>query len=973
MFQDIYKKIEERPMPEIGGTGTVYEHVRTGAKVFAVKAEDPNKVFYIGFRTTPSDSTGVAHILEHSVLCGSEKFPLKDPFVELVKGSLNTFLNAMTYPDKTVYPVASCNDRDFMNLMDVYLDAIFHPRIYSEKKIFEQEGWHYEVDEKGELSINGVVYNEMKGVYSSPDAILERYTMNSLFPHTTYGVESGGDPEVIPQLSYENFLRFHGTYYHPSNAYIYLYGDMDMEEKLLWMDENYLSKYDRKEMDTRVTEEPVPAEPAYMEKAYAVNSEEGIAEKNYLSENYVIPGGMDNLKGLAWEVLEFILLNAPGAPLKEALVKAGIGEDIYGGLSDGIRQPYFSVIAKNAKKEDLERFRTVIRDVITDLCENGLSEKSLRAALNYTEFKYREADSGRMPAGLDYGLTALDSWLYDRDPFEFLRYEEEFKELKKNVGTGWYERLLRETLLENGFRSTVVIVPKPGLTAEKEEALKKKLSEVKKSLTAGELDDIRREAEALTRYQEEPDGEEAKKTLPRLSLSDIGRDAEKSHTTLRNGIIHTDIPTRGIAYIRLLHDISGFTEEEVQYVSFLKELYGEMDTEDHSYVDLSDEVLLETGGISFGTTSYMHDAKDAFGTCFTPTLTGTIRVLESNMEKGLALSREIFLKTDLSDGERVVEKLLEAKARQQAALDGASHVMAVSRAGSYLEASDRFDDLTGGVAFSDFLSAAAKLVKEPVHKKRFLKTLSNVADKLKTVPMCAVIAGSEKAAAEFADLLKAQGIVSLVPGPKKTAAETEKGTVRPVSNLNEGLKTGSQVNYVARTGRYSDSTKNLDGSSTVLRVLLNYDYLWTNLRVKGGAYGCMAGFSQSGKGYLVSYRDPHLKETDDVYVALPEYLRQLEITDEELLQYVIGAVATLDHPVSASVKAGTELANFLYPFTDSDRQAFRDSVVGCSAGDLRAWGGRVEKMLSDGSFCVIGSAGAIEKEREKFNSVRELY
>ena len=719
MFQDIYKKIEERPMPEIGGTGTVYEHAKTGAKVFAVKAEDPNKVFYIGFRTTPSDSTGVAHILEHSVLCGSEKFPLKDPFVELVKGSLNTFLNAMTYPDKTVYPVASCNDRDFMNLMDVYLDAVFHPRIYSEKKIFEQEGWHYEVDEKGELSINGVVYNEMKGVYSSPDAILERYTMNSLFPHTTYGVESGGDPEVIPQLSYENFLRFHGTYYHPSNAYIYLYGDMDMEEKLLWMDENYLSKYDRKEMDTRVTEEPVPAEPAYMEKAYAVNSEEGIAEKNYLSENYVIPGGMDNLKGLAWEVLEFILLNAPGAPLKEALVKAGIGEDIYGGLSDGIRQPYFSIIAKNAKKEDLERFRTVICDVITDLCENGLSEKSLRAALNYTEFKYREADSGRMPAGLDYGLTALDSWLYDKDPFEFLRYEEEFRELKKNVGTGWYEGLLRETLLENGFRSTVVIVPKPGLTAEKEEALQKKLSEVKKSLTDAELDDIRREAEALTRYQEEPDSEEAKKTLPRLSLSDIGREAEKSHTTLGNGIIHTDIPTRGIAYIRLLHDISGFTEEEVQYVSFLKELYGEMDTEDHSYVDLSDEVLLETGGISFGTTSYMHDAKDAFGTCFTPTLTGTIRVLESNMEKGLALSREIFLKTDLSDGERVVEKLLEAKARQQAALDGASHVMAVSRAGSYLEASDRFDDLTGGVAFSDFLSAAAKLVKEPVHKKRF--------------------------------------------------------------------------------------------------------------------------------------------------------------------------------------------------------------------------------------------------------------
>ena len=972
MFENSYRKIDERNMPECGGTGTVYEHVKTGARVFTIKNGDNNKVFCIGFRTTPADSTGVAHILEHSVLCGSEKFPLKDPFIELAKGSLNTFLNAMTYPDKTIYPVASCNDKDFMNLMDVYLDAVFHPRIYSEKKIFMQEGWHYEIDENENLIVNGVVYNEMKGAFSNPDQVLERYILNSLYLHTTYGHESGGDPENIPDLTYEDFLQFHSTYYHPSNSYIYLYGDMDMEEKLLWIDENYLSGYEKKEMDTRVTEESAPASPVYFEKSYAVAGSDGIEKKNYLSENFVIADGTTSLTSLAWEALEFVLLSAPGAPLKEALVKAGIGEDIYGGYSDGIRQPYFSIVAKNAEKSALEKFRTVIRETVEGLVKNGLPEKTLKGALNYIEFKYREEDNGRTPTGLDYGITALDSWLYDGEPYEYLRYEEEFRELRAKVGTGWFEDLLKNTLLDNAFRSTVVITPEEGLTEKMDAAFAGKMAALKATLTKQELDEIKSTAEELKAYQEEPDSEETKKCLPRLSLSDIGRDAEKSHTTLRNGIIHTDIPTRGIAYIRLLHDISGFTEEEMQYVSFLKELYGEMDTEDHSYVDLSDEVLLTTGGISFGTTSYIHDAKDTFGICFTPSLTGTIHVLESNMEKGLALSREMFLKTDLSDGERVVEKLLEVKARQQAALDGASHVMAVSRAGSYLEASDRFDDLTGGVAFSDFLSAAAKLVKEPVHKKRFLKALSAVAEKLKTVPVCAVIAGSEKAAAEFADLLKAQGIVSVVPGPKKAAAETEKGTVRPVSNLNEGLKTGSQVNYVARTGRYSDSTKNLDGSSAVLRVLLNYDYLWTNLRVKGGAYGCMAGFTPGGKGYLVSYRDPHLSETDEVYEALPEYLRQLEITDGELLQYVISAVATLDHPVSASVKAGTELANFLYPFTDSDKQAFRDSVIGCSAEDLRAWGDRVEKMLSDGSFCVIGSSGAIEKDRKLFKSVRGL-
>lgn len=971
MFDEIYRKTAEKELPECGGTGVVYEHRKTGARIFTLKTADINKVFMIGFRTTPSDSTGVAHIMEHSVLCGSEKFPLKDPFVELVKGSLNTFLNAMTYPDKTVYPVASCNEKDFCNLMDVYLDAVFHPNIFREKKIFLQEGWHYELSEEGELKYNGVVYNEMKGAFSNPDSVLERFTLNALYRGTTYENESGGDPACIPDLTYEKFKEFHETYYHPSNSYIYLYGDMDMEEKLLWIDEKYLSAYDKREMDTRVGD-ALPVEPgAYVEKAYAISDGEEEEQKTYLSENYVLPEITDSLTDLAWETLDFVLLGAPGAPLRETLMEKGLGEEICGGFCGGIKKPYWSVIAKNSDKEKLGLFHDTIREVLTDVCEKGIDQTSLLAALNFLEFKYREEDFGRTPAGLSFGLNALESWLYDREPWQYLTYNEEFKKLRELAETGYFEKLLSDALLSDPQMATVVIVPEKGLTEKNDEELRRKLETYRQSLTKEELASIKACADALKEYQDEPDPEEAKKCLPMLSISDIGREAEKVHATKRDGIIYSPIPTHGIAYMRLVYDLSSLTEEEIQFVSLIKALLGEMDTKAHSFKELSDEMLLKTGGISFFTNAYLLNR----GKDYRPSFIAEIRTLPDRIADGIGIALEMVNETLYDNTERVVEKLLEAKSCMQAKLDGASHQVAVTRCRSYAEASQRFEDLTGGIAFYDFLSGAAKLVKEPVHRKRFIKTLKACAEKLASLPFEAVLSGDEESFVSMKTVLLDRPEISSVKESYEecAAALSCEKKILPVTSLNEGFKCSSQVNYVARTGKWTEDGKEGTAAADVLRMLLNYEYLWMNLRVKGGAYGCMSGFLKSGSAYLVSYRDPNLKETNEVYEALPDYLENLEISEEDLTKYIIGAIASLDQPVTASVLASRELAYYYNAVTDEILQESRDEVIGCTAETLRGFAAGIRKMLSGGNLCVIGNAGAIEKESGLFRSVRELY
>ena len=486
-----YEILEKKESADINSVLYLCRHRKTGAKVALVSNDDDNKVFYIGFRTPPKDSTGVAHILEHSVLCGSEKFPVKDPFVELVKGSLNTFLNAMTYPDKTIYPVASCNDKDFQNLMHVYLDAVFYPNIYKKEAIFRQEGWHYELESpEGELKVNGVVYNEMKGAFSSPDDVLEREMMNSLYPHTTYGCESGGDPEVIPELTYEEFLDFHRKYYHPSNSYVYLYGNMDMAEKLEFIDREYLSKFDEQKIDSAITDEEAFLTPGRVVREYPISEEEDEEENTYLSLNWSVGNSLDKELYIAFQILDYALCSAPGAPLKQTLVDKGIGKDVYSIYENGIKQPFFSVVAKDTSVSREGEFLDTVKQVLTEIAEKGFEEKSLLAGINYYEFKYREADFGSYPKGLMYGLQALDSWLYDeRKPFVHIEANETFAVLRSKIKAGYFEGLVQQYLLDNTHCSVVVLKPCKGLTEQMEETQKQKLKGLKAAMSPEQIGD----------------------------------------------------------------------------------------------------------------------------------------------------------------------------------------------------------------------------------------------------------------------------------------------------------------------------------------------------------------------------------------------------------------------------------------------------------------------------------------------------
>ena len=494
-----YEVLKDEDLKGIKAKGKLLKHKKSGARVLLVENDDNNKVFSIAFRTPPSDSTGVPHIMEHSVLCGSKNFPAKDPFVELVKGSLNTFLNAMTYPDKTVYPVASCNDKDFQNLMHVYMDAVLYPNIYNHDKTFRQEGWSYKLDEKdGELSYNGVVYNEMKGAFSSPEGVLDRVVLNTLFPDNCYANESGGDPEVIPQLTYEQFLDFHRTYYHPSNSYIYLYGDMDMEEKLRWLDEEYLCHYDKKDVNSEIHLQKPFDEVQEKTFEYSIASDESTEENTFLSYNKVIGTTLDRELYQAFEILDYALLSAPGAPLKKALTDAGIGKDIMGSYDNGVYQPIFSVVAKNAEESQKDEFVKVIEDVLRDQVKNGINQKALLAGINYNEFRYREADFGNYPKGLMYGLQIMDSWLYDENqPFIHIEALETFEFLKNKVGTGYYEELIQKYLLDNTHGAIVVVRPEQGRTARLDAQLQDKLQKYKESLSEAEVEKLVADTKAL--------------------------------------------------------------------------------------------------------------------------------------------------------------------------------------------------------------------------------------------------------------------------------------------------------------------------------------------------------------------------------------------------------------------------------------------------------------------------------------------
>lgn len=963
-----YEILDEHRVEDVQSDGFILRHKKSGARIAILSNNDDNKVFYIGFRTPPEDETGVPHIIEHTTLCGSKKFPVKDPFIELAKGSLNTFLNAMTYPDKTVYPVASCNDQDFKNLMDVYLDAVFNPNITKYEEIFKQEGWHYELTGKDdELKINGVVYNEMKGAYSSPDEVLSSQIYRSLFPDNTYSKDSGGNPEYIPKLTYEAYLDFYHKYYHPSNSYIYLYGDMDVVERLEWLDKEYLSLYDYKKVNSEINKQPAFDEIKNVEAQYSITMDDSQENKTYLSYNRVVGDTLDEMLYQAFDVLDYALVSSPGAPVKQALIDAGIGDDVYGSYDAGILQPVFSFVAKNANASQADEFENIIENTLKEVVKTGINKEALLAGINSSEFKFREADFGQFPKGLLFGLNCLDSWLFDdMKPFIHLECLGTFAKLRKAVDTDYFEKLIQEYLLDNTHGSSVTVKPKRGLGNEREEALAKELSDYKASLSDEEIKKLIEDTEHLKKYQEEPSSDEDLRKLPMLTRADMKKNAMPfsniEDELLDVKVVRHDIESNGIDYISFLFDAGDFAQSELGYLGFFTNALGLVSTEKYSYTDLANATNIYTGGISTGTASHP-DIKDRNNFVFKFEV--KLKVLEKNLDKALELMEQMLLSSDFTDTKRLGELVAQIKARLQANLSSSGHLVAAMRSMSSFSRYALYQDELKGIAFYRSICHIEKELSES--PKSVSDKLAAIAKKLFTRNrMLISFTGNNEAYGNAKPSLE-----KVIAGFNKMSAIGNQAEVH-FNTAKEAFIDASQIQYVAKTGDFICEGYEYTGALRLLRIILSYDYLWINVRVKGGAYGCMNTFLRSGESYFVSYRDPNLSDTLDVYDKIPEYIKSFSPDERDMTKYIIGTFSALDTPMNPEAKGSRSLSAYLEGITYEQIQKERNEILNAQPEDIRRLADLVEAVLKKDSICVIGNENMIKESAGLFENVEKL-
>lgn len=963
-----YEILDEHRVEDVQSDGFILRHKKSGARIAILSNNDDNKVFYIGFRTPPEDETGVPHIIEHTTLCGSKKFPVKDPFIELAKGSLNTFLNAMTYPDKTVYPVASCNDQDFKNLMDVYLDAVFNPNITKYEEIFKQEGWHYELTGKDdELKINGVVYNEMKGAYSSPDEVLSSQIYRSLFPDNTYSKDSGGNPEYIPKLTYEAYLDFYHKYYHPSNSYIYLYGDMDVVERLEWLDKEYLSLYDYKKVNSEINKQPAFDEIKNVEAQYSITMDDSQENKTYLSYNRVVGDTLDEMLYQAFDVLDYALVSSPGAPVKQALIDAGIGDDVYGSYDAGILQPVFSFVAKNANASQADEFENIIENTLKEVVKTGINKEALLAGINSSEFKFREADFGQFPKGLLFGLNCLDSWLFDdMKPFIHLECLGTFAKLRKAVDTDYFEKLIQEYLLDNTHGSSVTVKPKRGLGNEREETLAKELSDYKASLSDEEIKKLIEDTEHLKKYQEEPSSDEDLRKLPMLTRADMKKNAMPfsniEDELLDVKVVRHDIESNGIDYISFLFDAGDFAQSELGYLGFFTNALGLVSTEKYSYTDLANATNIYTGGISTGTASHP-DIKDRNNFVFKFEV--KLKVLEKNLDKALELMEQMLLSSDFTDTKRLGELVAQIKARLQANLSSSGHLVAAMRSMSSFSRYALYQDELKGVAFYRSICRIEKELSES--PKSVSDKLAAIAKKLfARNRMLISFTGNNEAYGNAKPSLE-----KVIAGFNKMSAVGNQAEVH-FNTAKEAFIDASQIQYVAKTGDFICEGYEYTGALRLLRIILSYDYLWINVRVKGGAYGCMNTFLRSGESYFVSYRDPNLSDTLDVYDRIPEYIKSFSPDERDMTKYIIGTFSALDTPMNPEAKGSRSLSAYLEGITYEQIQKERNEILNAQPEDIRRLADLVEAVLKKDSICVIGNENMIKESAGLFENVEKL-
>lgn len=965
-----YAVLEERKLEDLKSEGVYLIHKKSGARILLISNTDNNKVFNIAFHTPVKNSTGVPHILEHTVFCGSEKFPVKDPFIELAKGSLNTFLNAMTYPDKTVFPVASCNERDFQNLMDVYMDAVLHPNIYKYREIFRQEGWSYQLeDPEGEITYNGVVYNEMKGAFSSPDDMISRKIRASLFPDTTYAYESGGDPDQIPNLTYEEYLDFHRTYYHPSNSYIYLYGDMDMAEKLDWLDREYLSFYEAREIHSEIELQKPFEKMRDCTMTYAIAANEEKEDNTYLSYNKVIGTNLDKELTQAFLVLDYVLLSAPGAPLTSALLENGIGKDIDGSFDTSFYQPVFSIVAKNANESQKDKFIEIVEGVLRNIVQNGIDKKALEAGINYEEFRFREADYGGYPKGLIYGLDVLESWIYDeKQPFLYTEESDTFEFLKSRIDTGYFENLIRKYLLDNPHGSFVTLVPEPGKTARADEKLREKLQKYKDSLTQEEIKQMVEDTINLEVYQEEPSEEEELKKIPMLTRADISTDIAPLYNEEMDfegiPVVFHEIETNGIGYLSFLFEITDIPEDLLPYVGVLEEALGVIDTENYNYGEFCNEVNRRTGGVDTSLELYP-DVEKVKEKAFRATFEVRTRALYEQLPFAIAMMQEMIVNPRLDDAERLKEIIAMTASQMQMEFLEEGNFVALLRAFSYQSPLAKFRDIITGISYYEKINHL---------DLRFEEEKADLIDKLQKLQKYIFRKGNLR----VSYTASREGLASLEAEISKFGQslfpKREALRMKPLvcTKMNEGFMSSSQVQFVAQAGNFVDADEEYNGAFQVLKTILNYDYLWLNVRMKGGAYGCSANFNRLGEGCFVSYRDPNLEKTLEVYKGIPEYIRNFTVSERDMTKYIIGTFSEIDRPMTPAAKGDRSMNLYMNHVTAKMLQKERREILETTQEDIRACAGAAKAVLAADQICVIGNEEVVKDAKEAFGEVKGL-
>ena len=952
---------------EVNSDAYLMEHVKSGARLMYLDNDDDNKVFYICFRTTPDNSKGTPHIMEHSTLCGSRKYPLKEPFVELAKGSLNTFLNAITWPDKTMYPIASRNDVDFHNLMDVYLDAVFYPNCLKNPQILMQEGWHYELENKdAPLTYNGVVYNEMKGALSSPEAIMEDRAMEKLFPDTTYGVESGGDPEVIPTLSFREFTEFHRRFYHPSNSYIYLYGDMDIEKTLDYLDREYLSAFDRRNVDSMVKTQAPFSKRVSLTAPYGIAENEGTEGKAIHALYTAFNDHMSTMDSLAFRILNYVLIDMDGAPLKQAVLDAGLGSDLSGSYGDSYKQPVWIVEATGSEVDKQAAFADVVDSTLRSIALKGIDKDMLEAALNRTEFTARENDYQGRPKGLFYGVRAMDMWLYDRNPMDALRYIDDMNRLRENLKTNYFENLLLRYVIKNPHQVLITMKPEKGLTEKMNRETAEKLASFKSSLSDEQLDKIMASTKALKERQASGETEEALKTIPLLSRKDLKRPVEEEVLEKENvsGVdhFHFQVHTNGITYVNFYFTLGNLKEEDIPYAILLSSLLRSLSTTKHSYTELARLSNAYTGGMSFALNGY---GKVNDTSSYLPALTIRAKALTSKTDKLMDLLGEVINHTLFTDTKRLKELILQEKSEWDMSAFSRGHTLVMTRLTSYFSKGGEFAEQSG-LSYYYFLAELVKHFDE--NKDALEEKLAAISKKIFTRNglFFETIGEEEEKKAVLANL-------PLVLDDMEEGEKAEPHVYSfPPESRNEAFLTSGKVQYVAKGGNFKSHGFAYTGALRVMETILRYEYLWKKIRVLGGAYGAFTQFLRDGTAILCSYRDPNLSETIKAYEELPAYLENLTLSDREMTKYVIGTMAADEIQFTPSMKGERAMVHYLSGNTRESRMKIRDEIINCQVEDIRKLAPLVDSVMKDPYICVMGSEDKIQKDKDLFDTVRSL-